>query len=96
MQVSENKDKKIYSGQVVSDKMDKTIVVKTSPYSISIQFFKKLFVLLKSTKCTMSKGLQKLVMSSNFMKADIFQKPNICIWLALFNLNLVKVHRVII
>ena len=30
MQVSENKDKKIYSGQVVSDKMDKTIVVKTS------------------------------------------------------------------
>lgn len=30
MQVSENKIKKIYSGHVVSDKMDKTIVVKTS------------------------------------------------------------------
>jgi small subunit ribosomal protein S17 len=30
MQVSEKKSKKVYSGQVVSDKMDKTIVVKTS------------------------------------------------------------------
>lgn len=30
MQVSEKKSKKMYNGQVVSDKMDKTIVVKTS------------------------------------------------------------------
>lgn len=78
MKMTEQKQKKIYSGEVVSDRMDKTIVVKTERTYTHPQFHK----IMRTTKKYKVHDEQEQASMGDvieFYEGRPFQRLSVCI-----------------
>jgi len=80
MEVKAEKVKQLFEGKVVSDKMDKTIVVETEQTYIHPKF-RKILRKTKSYKVHDEKMKLKLVTLYDFTNAVLWQKQSTCILL---------------